>query len=250
MFTKTDSELLKTQNNTRLSKQTTQQSANLTNSDQKLSSFSADLEESNFDLNMGAKDSEKMNSSYVSDFSEGGEIWTKRNKSLAAALVVVLLLIGFSIYHFQGVEDESALENDLVENIEEQPDLASEDQDSEDVSYSDTESEPQVDDFAASDEMTDDIAAEEEPMMEETSESAIAEQAEEEDTQTIVNTEPYTIVKGDWLSKIAKRRLGDAMLWPKVWVLNPQIENPDLIYPGDVITVPKHSRNYADQALY
>jgi nucleoid-associated protein YgaU len=50
----------------------------------------------------------------------------------------------------------------------------------------------------------------------------------------------YTIVPGDSLSKIAKRYYGDAMKYPVIFEANREvIKNPDLIYPGQQIRIPK-----------
>jgi nucleoid-associated protein YgaU len=50
----------------------------------------------------------------------------------------------------------------------------------------------------------------------------------------------YTVLKGDSLSKIAKAVMGDAKKWPKIFEANKEvIKNPDLIYPGQQLRIPK-----------
>ncbi len=54
----------------------------------------------------------------------------------------------------------------------------------------------------------------------------------------ISESEEYIIKKGDTLWDISESKLEDPFLWPKLWNVNPQIKNPDLIYPGDKIRIP------------
>ena len=49
----------------------------------------------------------------------------------------------------------------------------------------------------------------------------------------------YTVKSGDSLSKIAKEFYGNPMKYPAIFEANkPMLENPDLIYPGQVLRIP------------
>ena len=47
----------------------------------------------------------------------------------------------------------------------------------------------------------------------------------------------YVVKRGDTLWDISALFLEQPWLWPKLWRLNPEINNPHLIYPGDIITL-------------
>jgi nucleoid-associated protein YgaU len=50
----------------------------------------------------------------------------------------------------------------------------------------------------------------------------------------------YTVVKGDSLSKIAKREYGDASKWRKIFKANKDvIDDPDMIEVGQDLIIPE-----------
>lgn len=53
-----------------------------------------------------------------------------------------------------------------------------------------------------------------------------------------ITSDTYTVEEGDWLSTISARAYGEVMSYQKIATAN-NIANPDLIYPGQVIKLPR-----------
>ncbi len=64
-----------------------------------------------------------------------------------------------------------------------------------------------------------------------------------DDMLQVIKAEPeatyHTVVRGDTLSKLAKKHYGDAMKYPVIFEANkPMLSDPDKIYVGQVLRIP------------
>ena len=48
----------------------------------------------------------------------------------------------------------------------------------------------------------------------------------------------YKVLKGDTLWDISTKEIKDPFLWPKIWKENPDVQNPDRIFPSQMIKIP------------
>jgi nucleoid-associated protein YgaU len=68
----------------------------------------------------------------------------------------------------------------------------------------------------------------------------VMEQRQGERGGTSATTKTYTVKAGDSLSEIAQAEMGDGKRWPELYAANKDAvgENPDMIHPGLVLTIP------------
>lgn len=51
-------------------------------------------------------------------------------------------------------------------------------------------------------------------------------------------SETHQVQKGDTLWDLSESYLKDPLLWPKIWKINPGIDNPHIISPGQIVKIP------------
>jgi hypothetical protein len=65
----------------------------------------------------------------------------------------------------------------------------------------------------------------------------VAAQSEKDIELNPEHPDTYLVEKGDTLWDISAMFLQDPWYWPEIWHVNPQVENPHLIYPGDTLNL-------------
>ncbi|MEM6532193.1 MAG: LysM domain-containing protein [Myxococcota bacterium] len=73
-------------------------------------------------------------------------------------------------------------------------------------------------------------------------------QSEVRRTRFSPTVDEYTVREGDTLWGISDKVVGSPWIWPKVWSYNPEIANPNWIYPGDIIYF--YERDFTFPSLY
>lgn len=64
----------------------------------------------------------------------------------------------------------------------------------------------------------------------------------DEQVEPATENQFYTVISGDYLSKISKKVYGDANKYNVIFEANrPMLDHPDKIYPGQVLVIPKLS---------
>ncbi len=59
----------------------------------------------------------------------------------------------------------------------------------------------------------------------------------------------YVVQRGDTLWSLARMFLRDPWLWPEIWYVNPQVQNPHRIYPGDTLALARGSNGQMQLVL-
>lgn len=70
-----------------------------------------------------------------------------------------------------------------------------------------------------------------------TSAAPVSEPAPVQSRLNPAHPDRYVVKKGDTLWDISAMFLRDPWFWPEIWYANPQVNNPHLIFPGDVLTL-------------